>query len=354
MPIRDLSQATQPVPLEVEAAAAYEFLLSLVVYSDPDEFQEAGADWYEQARARAGEELVAAVEEFSAMRLEAWGKNLIALALETPPPRDVSSLVGWLEEATADRLMLHLLGHEALHEDADLLATMEQAVAGDGAAQERVIDRTCADQRAARGMRALFQLGPEGAKEHLLTTLRGWHQQVFAKQEAEILEILERDAQAKRELQATMESGRLVEVATGGVRYVPDVGIERILLVPSVVIRPWVVISDHRGTKILCYSVADSSLAADESAPPEHLVRLYKALGDESRLRILRLLAAGERQLTEIADELGVAKSTAHHHLVALRVAGLVRVTTGKEKSYSLREDVISEVSELLAGYLGG
>ena len=75
-------------------------------------------------------------------------------------------------------------------------------------------------------------------------------------------------------------------------------------------------------------------------------------MGDEKRLRILRYLAKGPASLSQIADELDVAKSTAHHHLGLLRAAGLVKVTLGDEKEFRLREDTMPETAAVLAGYL--
>jgi DNA-binding IclR family transcriptional regulator len=57
--------------------------------------------------------------------------------------------------------------------------------------------------------------------------------------------------------------------------------------------------------------------------------------------------------LGEAAAELGVAKSTAHHHLAILRQAGFVMVREGDEKVYSLRRDLLPQAGELLTAYLG-
>jgi DNA-binding transcriptional ArsR family regulator len=81
------------------------------------------------------------------------------------------------------------------------------------------------------------------------------------------------------------------------------------------------------------------------------LVRLYKALADERRLRILKMLTTRSYSLQELADAFGVAKTTMHHHLGTLRTAGLVRIQSD-EHIYSLRQNTLSEVSELLEVYL--
>jgi DNA-binding transcriptional ArsR family regulator len=84
------------------------------------------------------------------------------------------------------------------------------------------------------------------------------------------------------------------------------------------------------------------------------LVRLHKALGDEKRLRMLKVLAQGPATLQELADAVGLAKSSAHHHTVILRSAGLVRVTLEENSRYSLRREFIPEASAMLGTFLEG
>ena len=58
----------------------------------------------------------------------------------------------------------------------------------------------------------------------------------------------------------------------------------------------------------------------------EQLADVFKALGDTTRLRIVKLLGErGETCVCEIVPALGVPQSTVSHHLATLRHAGLVR-----------------------------
>lgn len=50
-----------------------------------------------------------------------------------------------------------------------------------------------------------------------------------------------------------------------------------------------------------------------------------KALSDETRLRILALLAVGEACVCDIVEVLGTPQNLVSHHLSVLRRAGLVR-----------------------------
>jgi DNA-binding transcriptional ArsR family regulator len=57
--------------------------------------------------------------------------------------------------------------------------------------------------------------------------------------------------------------------------------------------------------------------------PPE-MVRVFKALAHESRLRLLGLVAQREHSVQELAAAVGVSEPTASHHLALLRELGLV------------------------------
>jgi ArsR family transcriptional regulator len=54
---------------------------------------------------------------------------------------------------------------------------------------------------------------------------------------------------------------------------------------------------------------------------------LFRGFADETRLRILNLLAAGELCVSDVVDILGLPQSTVSRHLAYLRRAGLVEAT---------------------------
>ncbi len=69
-------------------------------------------------------------------------------------------------------------------------------------------------------------------------------------------------------------------------------------------------------------------------------VKIYKALSDPNRLRILKILEAGEKCVCKIPDILGLANSTVSKHLSILRDAGLIQGRKeGKWVHYSLVEN---------------
>ena len=69
----------------------------------------------------------------------------------------------------------------------------------------------------------------------------------------------------------------------------------------------------------------------------ETLLNFFKALGNESRLKIVGLLAERERTVGDLAAALGVKEPTASQHLDMLKHVGLVKVRPeGNFRFYSL------------------
>jgi DNA-binding transcriptional ArsR family regulator len=175
----------------------------------------------------------------------------------------------------------------------------------------------------------MLEADGEEIKARLLALLPRWYEGVFLPYEPEWREAAERDAGVKRELARSNSPTQLTELATRGYQYAPVPGIRTLAFFPSWWMRPWVVLWEHRGTKIFCYPIGTP---AEEGASPAEVARVYKALGDEGRLKLLRRLSDGSLTLAEAAEELGVAKSTAHHHLAILRQAGFVTVRDGRRQ----------------------
>lgn len=71
----------------------------------------------------------------------------------------------------------------------------------------------------------------------------------------------------------------------------------------------------------------------------------FRALGDETRLRLLEILTGGERCVSDLMDELALGQSLVSHHLRALREAGLVTVRRdGRRIHYAISEPALAAV----------
>ena len=79
------------------------------------------------------------------------------------------------------------------------------------------------------------------------------------------------------------------------------------------------------------------------------LVRFYKALADESRLRILGILAGRECNVEELATLLRLKEPTVSHHLAKLKALKLVRMRAeGTTHLYRLDGDALRAMNREL------
>jgi len=351
-PVLDLARPGG-VAVEVHAAEAADVLMSLfaICSAKDDDTFDAGRSRLGEIRAAIAPDLLAAVEDLMQGN-EKVPAHLLGLVWEMGAPRTLPRLVERIRELDALEVHLQLLGHYAGHEgpvDAD---TSLAAARGDEAAIARVADALAEWPEACRPTERLLRLGSERVKELVLAVLPRWYDEVYVPASDGIGALLERDAAAKQELARTSTPEELTEVATHGYRYSPGPGIRRLVFFPGYWQRPWVLLNDFKQVKVFCYPL-DLEESAEGPTPAE-LARLYKALADEGRLRLLRRVASGPMTLLDAANELGVAKSTAHHHLALLRHAGFVVMQDeGDEKLYSLRRDLLPQAGQLLQAYLG-
>src|ERR1700756_5424278 len=80
--------------------------------------------------------------------------------------------------------------------------------------------------------------------------------------------------------------------------------------------------------------------------PATALLRFFKSLADESRLKIIGLLASTEHNVQDLAKLLKLKEPTVSHHLAFLREAGLVQMRTdGNTHWYRLDFEALHAVS---------
>jgi ArsR family transcriptional regulator, arsenate/arsenite/antimonite-responsive transcriptional repressor len=98
-----------------------------------------------------------------------------------------------------------------------------------------------------------------------------------------------------------------------------------------------------------CATVTGGVLDVDEA---QRLARMFKALGDPTRVRLLSLIAAQpEREacICDLTEPVGLSQPTVSHHMKQLVDAGLVvREQRGRWAYYRLVEDTLSALSGAL------
>jgi ArsR family transcriptional regulator, arsenate/arsenite/antimonite-responsive transcriptional repressor len=89
-----------------------------------------------------------------------------------------------------------------------------------------------------------------------------------------------------------------------------------------------------------------------DTTTAEVLARIFKALGDPTRVRLLSLIAAhadGEACVCDLTDPVGLSQPTVSHHLKQLVEAGLItREQRGKWAYYRVEQAALDSLATAL------
>jgi DNA-binding transcriptional ArsR family regulator len=341
--VRGLRGARIDYEVELDRRPVFDFLVA--VLHDEDDLSEL----LPEDRRWLGEAKSSVPADLSSLLVPKKGKrdhpNLAAFAVERPELHDAAGYVAAVADASPAEVTRSLAGYALA--DHDLREVFERAAGGDQAALVEI------SERAPESGLVEMLTDPERWVDELLDVLRYW-QERYSEVEDRVRRSLERDLSDRAGDLRRLEPAEMVERTTGGIRFLADTGVRRVILAPSYFARPFNYIYAANGWRLFCYPIADEALGgADQIGPPPSAVRLYRALGDETRLRILRLLADRDHYLTELAQQLELSKPTVKHHLAQLRAAGLVTLTEEGSLTYwSLRRERVAEAGREAADYL--
>lgn len=355
--VRDMTRDGPGLPIHSDGAPVYDLLLTVWAVFDQGEAHEGyelGPQWFTDLAAATDEELASEIVTLGGRHGMNW-LALLGMAASAPSPHDTDHILDWLAGLDPGQFRLGLLSYECHSAAAEDPALVTRAVLGDVESLEQLLAESGVRGEIAEHYRAVFAL-PEGElRDRMVAALRRFRTEVYLPFEEVFGAATARAAAANRALVQSADPERVIEEVTNGAEYRIQPGVMRMVLVPSVVLRPWAIIDRYEHTLVVVHAVADEFIAPDPDAPPSWLVKLHKALGDDRRLRILRRLSDGPASLDDLTEMLGLTKSTVHHHLGMLRAAGLVRVRVDKAagtKNYTSRPNVLPEAQRSLGAYL--
>jgi DNA-binding transcriptional ArsR family regulator len=82
-------------------------------------------------------------------------------------------------------------------------------------------------------------------------------------------------------------------------------------------------------------------------------VEVLKTLANVRRLEIIHLLADGPREVSRLAEEMGISQPNVSQHLALMRAAGVVEADRdGREVRYRLSDPEIIVACEIMRGVL--
>jgi DNA-binding transcriptional ArsR family regulator len=348
--VRSAGGRARPFTVAFDSRTAWDFLVSVAIGEGPDhDLVAVDREWHTRTREALPDDLRAAQDRLFGAAGYGALEGLQPLAAANADVRTAADVVRLLETIRPSDL---------------LAATIRECLAGD--VPEELVERASAGDRGAIGslepslcapevasMVSEFTADAERSMRLALEVTRAWLT-AFEPIEPRLARIHAADVASRQDVIASRTPAEAVEIITGGLRLLPESRLRRVLLGPSVFVRPFNFINQGSDWRMFWYPVADEVLETDAGAPSNSMVRLFRALGDPTRLQVLRLLTERDWYLTELATRVELSKPTMKHHLALLRAAGLVTVIEeGALTYYRLRRERLSEGGSELRRYLG-
>ncbi len=342
--------------IRFETGTAYDFFISLIVLHNPADFG-LRPSWAAGVRSR----LPAAQREFFERSTPFLGVPLGWLHDLPLPRKDTAAVLDALEQIpAAERLPRLTLTPELRREVHEALR--EIAATGRATADIRALLKAELDSKR--------RIPPPGTLDHWiaawsqpaafgevwLAALRAYHAVYFAEEETRLPISLENGLQQAARLLNELPLAQGIETLTRGVSIEEIQHVRQLTLIPSYWSTPFIFFQRLEGERaLLVYGCRPTHLSlAGGGAVPLTLVDTFKALGDPTRLRILRFLAQQPLTPAALAERLRLRPPTVIHHLNALRRAGLVhiRLDADGERRYDLRREGLNETLTTLHNFL--
>lgn len=240
--------------------------------------------------------------------------------------QDLDSFKTFVEDLSEEKLKFYCIPYLGMN----MQKTRLSAAKGELTALEQITEFTKSSIFFPKYIDYIVNIDSNFLKNHLISVITKWFNEVILKEMDSYEKILERDIVIKNSMLSKLQPEEFVKWSTGGINYVSEPSVTRVLLIPHYIYRPWNIEADFENTKVFYYPVSNESIYPDDKFTPNNfLVLKFKALGDETRLKIMKVLFESEQTLQDLTLQLNIPKSSLHHHLSALRSARLVTTNNG-------------------------
>lgn len=194
--------------------------------------------------------------------------------------------------------------------------------------------------------------------EAYLAALVSYIENFFAEEELRILPVLKQGLSHAQMRSGSLPLAAMLEELSSGVRYRDLEHITHLYLAPSFWGAPYMGYEDlgDGAVGMLFASRPETMALIPGEIVPDTLINGLKALADPTRLRILRHLAQSSQTAAELSRALRLRPPTVAHHMMELRMAGLVQVIVDHEgdRQYATRFEGFDTIQELLDQFVHG
>lgn len=340
--------------LRFEVVPAYDLFISLAAAARPDRYELPGP-WARSVR----QSLPAAVRRdlqffFAGPMPLGLGAIQLLPGLEVTEPGETLEAFDRLDTA---ELVEPLLGRRG--ENRPLSAALRRAVRGRGVTESdhQLIGQHVASLKAETRRRVRDMLDdPQGARQRFMDLVRVHHDGWFQSHYSDILPLLHQRAKQTRRSIGKLPVRELIARSTGGFTLQSSAA-RSATLIPSYYLSPFVFVVREGRDTVMVYGARPFQAEGAWAAVDGQSIKVLKALGDETRLRILQMLAHRPMYGQQLADALGVSHPTVSHHMAQLRIAGLTRTELAEDGSqlYLVQPETFEMLfSQLRATFLSG
>ena len=362
--VRSIVRKRIPPKLHIMPSPVFDLILSLHVTFCPGSSEDYDIDpqWIARARSACTPEMLETLAFFFGDGKGQWcSANLCGLIWQAPDPSNITATLDWLGiEASTEDVLIEVMKTEGLGDDWQEVALQIIRLQLDpNAASSDLSTRIQAFSRRftafERPAVVQFLTHPKEEIARMVDAMRFWYEHVFKQEEDRFTSIGRHEAARLEKRAAESSIDEVFASVIRGIEYNPPAAIANIVLAPSLIIMPSVFHFTAGDTLTYCYPLENPDhLAADtETTLRAEMIRLFDALADDTRIRILHHLTKRQMYLTELAEHLKLTKATTRHHMIRLRAAGLVTLHMQDHLSYySLRTETLDEPTQLLRRYL--
>ena len=351
MPL-EVIDSTDPLTslIRLDTSAVFEMLISLHTLLTADQKPE----WSAETRAALSPELWGEVEAVCGPYRN--GFFFLELAIDCPDHQDVPGFIRYVRAMTPERFLFYVIGRMIPPEAI-------AATGGDAHALSALLEATPFEQSCmCREVPMEAILADVPAFQRRLTHLwqRYWDE-FFHTQPPLLRPHWEHGLDDKRAVLERRGGTALYEYVTGRSEQLPtlppDHLVSEVVFIPIYLsATPVLVFYGYGNVTILFDSERTGPRTVQIEQSKTRALGVLKALGDGSRLDILRLIARHEGTINgkRIAEKLNLSASAVSRHLAQLKEAGLVVEETQDNRTitYQLQREIVTTLPDRVLDYL--